>query len=255
MNISPDFYTHFSQAERFEEDAAHDAQLAVIAGADTVAITLSNIFYHLAQHSEFQSRLYEELEEMSIPGQDHISDSLLAGKPYLHGIINEVLRLHPPVPFGLQRVTPSEGAVIAGQYIPGGMIVTTPTYSLHRGISLWHHIVPTQVTDSEPDKRAFVNPDELIPERWSSRPELILRKDAFVPFSYGPYNCTGRPLAMMHLRMVVAMVVTKFEVSFPPGREYDIRKFIEKQADCFVMHLHPLPLNLKERKQGDGYNH
>jgi cytochrome P450 family 628 len=92
-----------------------------------------------------------------------------------------------------------------------------------------------------------MSPDDFVPERWSSRPGLILRKDAFVPFSYGPYNCTGKPLAMMQLRMIIAMISRKFEIGFVQGKDVEYRRFIEDQADCFVMDLHPLPLLLTDR--------
>lgn len=97
------------------------------------------------------------------------------------------------------------------------------------------------------DERAFVKPDDFIPERWFSQPELILRKDAFFPFSYGAYSCAGKPMAMMELRMVVAMVIKRFSISFALGREAECHRFHEDQADCFIMHLHPLPLLLKDR--------
>lgn len=51
----------------------------------------------------------------------------------LEGCINEALRLFPPVPSGLQRMTPPEGVKIAGRYIPGDTLVSTPTYTIHRG--------------------------------------------------------------------------------------------------------------------------
>jgi cytochrome P450 len=105
-----------------------------IAGADTNAITISNICYLLCRHPEYQTKLYEELKDLPV-SNSLIGDQYLIGKPCLTGIINEVLRLHPPVPSGLQRLTPREGAVIAGRYIPGDMVVTTPTYAIHRGTS------------------------------------------------------------------------------------------------------------------------
>jgi cytochrome P450 len=98
------------------------------------------------------------------------------------------------------------------------------------------------------DKRAFVKPEGFIPELWSSRPELIWRKDAFFPFSYGAYNCASKPMAMMELRMIIAMIVKRFTVSIPSGKEAVARRFIEDQADCFVMDIKELPLLLRERK-------
>jgi cytochrome P450 len=98
------------------------------------------------------------------------------------------------------------------------------------------------------DPRAFVQPDDFIPERWTSRPELTLRRDAFAAFGYGAYNCAGKPLAMLQLRMVLAMIIRRFEISIPPGREDEFHHFIEEQSDCFTVHLNPLPLMLRERK-------
>lgn len=130
--ISPDLYTYLSQSDNFEANGVHEAQLAVIAGADTNAITVSNACYLLCRHPKYQDKLYEELR--TLPIAEHIiDDRFLLGKPCLLSIINETMRLHPPVPGGLQRITPPEGATIAGRYVPGHMIVTTPTYALHRG--------------------------------------------------------------------------------------------------------------------------
>lgn len=52
---------------------------------------------------------------------------------------------------------------------------------------------------------------------------------------------------MMQLRMVLAMVVTRFEISFVPCKEAEYQRYINRQADCFTLHLHSLPLMLKKR--------
>lgn len=133
-DISPDLYTYLSQSDTFEVDGIHEAQLAIIAGADTNAITVSNACYLLCRHPDYQEKLYEELRDLPVT-DDIIDDRFLLGKPCLLSIINETMRLYPPVPGGLQRVTPPEGATIAGRYVPGNMVITTPTYALQRGKS------------------------------------------------------------------------------------------------------------------------
>lgn len=128
-----DIYTYLSQSEGFRGNALSEAKLGIVAGADTNAITMSNICYLLCRHPEYQAKLHDELSGLkSLFPNDHD----LVNEPYLTGIINEALRLHPPVPSGLQRVTPAEGAVIAGRMLPGHTNVTTPTYALHRGSAL-----------------------------------------------------------------------------------------------------------------------
>jgi hypothetical protein len=47
--------------------------------------------------------------------------------------------------------------------------------------------------------------------------------------------------------MVVAMVFRRFIVSFATGQEALCQYFIDHQADCFTLHLEPLPLLFEER--------
>lgn len=53
--------------------------------------------------------------------------------------------------------------------------------------------------------RAFVAPNEFIPERWTTRPELILNKKAFCPFSLGRYACKSPYLFQRSLRLFTAL--------------------------------------------------
>jgi cytochrome P450 len=98
-----------------------------------VAYTLSNVFWLLCEYPQYQEQLYEEVGSLS-DDADVVDDRLLMEKPCLLSIINETLRLYPPAPAGVQRLTPPEGARICGRYIPGNTVVTTPTYSVQRGM-------------------------------------------------------------------------------------------------------------------------
>lgn len=49
---------------------------------------------------------------------DFVSVSAL---PYLLACLDEALRMYPPVPMGLPRVTPKGGATICGNYVPEGV--------------------------------------------------------------------------------------------------------------------------------------
>ena len=57
---------------------------------------------------------------------------LLKEAPYLNAVITETLRLHPPNPAGVIRVTPPEGITVGNQSIPGGTSVRVPFIALHR---------------------------------------------------------------------------------------------------------------------------
>ena len=90
--------------------------------------------------------------------------------------LNKTLRLHPPVLFGSQRVTPPEDLQIRHVYIPGQMVVYMPTWQLHH------------------DARNFPRPDEFVPERRTERSEMVLNQSAFLPFLIGKFCFLNDPL-------------------------------------------------------------
>lgn len=100
--------------------------------SDTTAATLTYLFYHLAREPEQARILREELAPL-VPDVTNISHQAIQDAPHLNGVINETLRLHPPVPSGVLRVTPPEGMNIGDTFIPGNITVSTPFHPLgHR---------------------------------------------------------------------------------------------------------------------------
>lgn len=105
-----------------------DSRLIIVAGSDTTAATLTHIFYHLAKD---QSQIKVLRQEIRTLNGDLQASKLLTLK-HLNGVINESLRLHPPVPGGVSRLTPPEGITVGGKYIPGNVNVLAPSYTLFR---------------------------------------------------------------------------------------------------------------------------
>lgn len=115
-------------------DLICDSELAIVAGSDTTSATLTAILHLLALHPGKKALLQKEIDDI-FSSSEVFSHQKLVGSPMLEGCINEALRLYPAVLSGTQRITPPEGAMIAGRWIPGDTIVSTPTFSLHRGKS------------------------------------------------------------------------------------------------------------------------
>ncbi|OOQ81932.1 hypothetical protein PEBR_41014 [Penicillium brasilianum] len=177
---------------------------------NTTAATLTNLFFHIASEPSWQVELQEELDALS-----NLSQDKLVGLNVLEALINETLRLHPPVPSGTQRMTPSEGITIGDQYIPGDVMVCIPSHTIFR------------------DGRIFDRSKEFLPERWTTQPELVKEPSAFIPFNAGPYACVGKQLALMELRRVVAEIFTRYDVSFAP--EQTKSAFLEGKRDTFTL--------------------
>ena len=196
-NARPDLVSHLINATPDNalgrELLYGESRLIISAGSETTSSALTFIFMHLATHTSYMHAIRNEHRENA--ASYHCQRPL----PLLDAVIQESMRLWPSVFFASQRVTPPEGLTINGRFIPGNMIIQVPPFPMNR------------------DARNFAQPDEFIPERWTSRPELVLNKSAFYPFSTGPYNCVGKGLAMMELRSVIGRVVNEFDIQLPNG--------------------------------------
>ncbi|KAF2111596.1 cytochrome P450 [Lophiotrema nucula] len=136
-----------------------DAMVIIIAGGDTVSITLSFLFYSLARYPHYVNHLRRELEHTDITDYRR-----LQALPWINALINETLRLYPPVPTAPLRQTPPEGLRIGERFIPGNVVVSTPLWSLGRLES------------------SYTRADEFLPERWFPGSESIKDRRGFAPF-------------------------------------------------------------------------
>lgn len=129
------------------------------------------ILCYLIKHPSVAATLLQELEPVfgkTTPGE--FSDADLRGLPFLQAVIDETLRLQPPAGNGSARMTPPEGIEIAGTHIPGQVGVWVPVRAQQR------------------DERFFAQPDDFIPERWTTRPELVLDRRVYAPFNTGEFS-------------------------------------------------------------------
>jgi cytochrome P450 len=167
---------------------------------------------------------------------------------YIDDIINETLRLKPPVIQGSPRETPAQGVQIGDVHIPGYTNVSVPFMLIQR------------------DPRWWQQPTEFVPERWGDKREKMGTDGApFLPFNMGTFvlslhgrgvmsidtilgmhSCVGRNLAYLELRMVVSAIVQNFDVDFAPG---ETGEAFDDFVDLFIMVLSPLKLRFTPRKK------
>ena len=95
--------------------------------SDTTNPALTAVSYFLAKNPKDAEKVYQELQ-----GIDVTDSRVLANFPHLNGVINETLRLFPPVMTINTRVTPSQGLWFDDTFIPGGIRVVAPKYTIMR---------------------------------------------------------------------------------------------------------------------------
>jgi cytochrome P450 len=150
------------------ESLGDDARLIIIAGSDTSASANACTLYYLAKYPHVLRKLQAALDvAMPRGARDWDYDKVLS-VTYVDDVIQESLRLKPPVITGTYRTTPSEGIQVDEVYMPGDINVIVPFQLLHM------------------DERYFERPNEFIPERWGERKEAMGTDESLlIPFGGG----------------------------------------------------------------------
>jgi hypothetical protein len=138
--------------------------LLIQAGSDTTSNSLSAIFRLLVTNLDKLDRAYEEIRAADKAGKLSSIvkyDEARTHLPFTTACIKESMRLAPPASFLFARVTPKEGSIIDGVFIPGGTEVTTHHYIVHLDPKLY-----------APD------PNTFRPERWLESAEMCSKLEA-----------------------------------------------------------------------------
>jgi cytochrome P450 len=182
---------------RYEDGGAiSDAELLeqlrtlLVAGHETTATTLVWALYRLHRHPEALRRLRAELAQLDQATPPHD----LVRLPYLDAVCQETLRLHPPVPIVLRRLTGP--FTLRGVELGAGDTMGIAVPLLHSDPALWQ------------DATQF-------------RPERFLER-RYSPFEFAPYGgghrrCLGAALADYELRIVLATLIARTELALTPG--------------------------------------
>lgn len=202
-----DFFSHaINSGKMSERELVGNSDTLIIAGSETTATTLFGLTWNLLKNPACLAELTREVRD-AFPKLEDITGDATASLPYLHGCIEEALRLFPPVTFGLPRDSP--GALIDGHYIPDGVIVSSEIMTLHMSPRYW------------------VDPETYRPERWIGEGFAGDDKRAFQPFSTGPRACLGLNMAYLELRIAVAKMVWNYDLE----GAHDIENLLEACED------------------------
>ncbi|KAF8590882.1 cytochrome P450 [Ramaria rubella] len=172
----------------------------MIAGRDTTMATLTFVVYCLSQHPHVLVTLREEIQtkigRSRRPTFDDVKDC-----KFLRAVINETLRLYPPVPFDTRHTKKSTvwPANDGGKpyYIPAGVDVPYSVWSMHRRTDLWG-----------PDATEF-DPNRFLDARLHKY--LIPNSYIFLPFNAGPRICLGQQFAYNEASFMLIRLLQAFD--------------------------------------------
>jgi cytochrome P450 len=173
------------------DDLIRDQLLTMlIAGHDTSTALLAWALYLLGQHPEALAQARAEVEAVlgdDVPTLEHTTQLR-----YLDGVINEALRLYPPLHIGTR--TAAVDLEFQGYHIPAGSRVIYSPYLTHRQPHYW------------PNPARF-DPSRFAPEQSRTRPPY-----SFVPFGGGSRTCIGAAFAQVEAKVILARLLQQFEL-------------------------------------------
>jgi cytochrome P450 len=180
--------------EQMTDEQLRDEVLTMLlAGHETTATLLLWAFAMLAQHPTVEARLHAELDQ-ALHGPPQFSD--LPQIPYSRMVLDETLRLRPPV-YILSRAVQHDDQ-LSGYTIPAGVSVDISPYVTHRLPEFW------------PQPEVF-DPERFTPENEKKRPRF-----AYFPFLGGPRQCIGNIFALIEAQIVLAVVGQSFRLRLLP---------------------------------------
>ncbi|VVB15701.1 unnamed protein product [Arabis nemorensis] len=167
------------------------------AGHETTALALTWTFMLLAIHPEWQDTIRNEIRQ--VIGDSQIEYNKLAGLKKMGWVMNEVLRLYPPAPNAQRQAR--RDIEVNGRVIPNGANIWIDVVAMHHDVELWGDDV-----------------NEFKPERFDgSLYGGCKNKMGFMPFGFGGRMCIGRNLTAMEYKIVLSLVLSRFEISVSPG--------------------------------------
>ncbi len=184
------------EGRSFTDQELRDQLLTLYhAGFETSASTLTFLFYRLSLQPEIRERLIAEVA--GVVGDRAATRDDLASLVYTEQCLNEALRIYPPA-YNFTRVM-LEDTTVGGYRVARDCMVIVSPYATHRLPGLW------------PNPEGF-DPERFTPERSAGRSQF-----AFIPFGAGHRYCIGGPLAMVQMKLIVAVVCQRFRLDLLAG--------------------------------------
>lgn len=190
--------------ETFKNAAMCQIRTFLFAGHDTSSSTLCYCYHLLSLHPQARSRLVEEHNKVlgsSIEqAASRISETphLLNQLPYTLAVIKETLRLYPPASSTRNGEPGFTVSTPDGRQCPTeGFLVWSNSVAIHRNPDCWPQ------------------PNDFLPQRWlvdKDDPLFPATKGAWRAFEHGPRNCIGQELAVLEVRLILALTVREFTV-------------------------------------------
>ncbi len=172
----------------------------LFAGHETLTSSLSSLCLLLTQHPRVLVRARQEQVAL---GDRPLTFETLKQMPYLDQILQEVLRVIPPVAGGFRA------AVQDCEY---------DGFQIKKGWQLLY-----QVTGTHVDPNVYPDPQQFDPDRFDkSRAEGKQKPFAYIPFGGGLRECIGKEFARLEIKLFAARLLREYQWELLPNQNLEM---------------------------------
>jgi cytochrome P450 family 110 len=173
--------------EAMKDDELRDELMTLmLAGHETTATAIAWGLYWLHRYPEIKAKVQAEIASLGA-NPDPIA---IAKLPYLTAVCQETLRIYPVAMLTFPR-TVLEPTELMGYKLEVGQVLMGCIYLMHQR-------------------------EDIYPEHHQFKPERFLERELdsyeFFPFGGGKRRCIGEALAMLELKLVLATIVTEYNL-------------------------------------------
>jgi cytochrome P450 len=170
------------------DKVAGNVSTMLLAGEDTTANSIAWLLHLLHRNPQALHSATEEVKRVA-PDCAGFTIEQMDALVYLDAAIQEAMRLKP-----------------VGPFMPLEAVVDTTIEDVHvpKDSLVW-----CVLRHDTMDQKYFANPEAFLPERWL---EPANNKHISTPFGSGPRMCPGRYLAVLEIKIAVAMVLAHYVI-------------------------------------------
>ncbi|PON64468.1 Cytochrome P450, E-class, group I [Trema orientale] len=197
------------------DDLVDECKTFYVAGQETTNTLLAWTVFLLAIHTDWQEETRKEV--LNLFGQEKPNPDGISKLKTMSMIINESLRLYPPV-IGILRKAEREAereVRLGNLILPADLQVYMPTLALHHDPQIWGADV-----------------HEFKPERFSEGISKATNNNvaAFFPFGIGPRNCVGMNFASTEAKIALSMILQRYSFTLSPTYVHSPIQFLTLHA-------------------------
>lgn len=163
------------------------------AGVETAATVIFGVLIEVGRHPDIRNKVQEEIDRVFEKYQNELTADAIKEMEYLENVLNEALRVYPPLSFLTRRCVEDSVLPVGNIKIDKGTKVYTPVYDYHF------------------DPQYFKDPEVFDPERFNDK--AVQQMDVtYQPFGYGLRSCIGERYVKLQVKSALAHILRNFEI-------------------------------------------